>query len=216
MIQGYMEEAQELILSGATPWQVDQVLYDFGLSMGPFRMGDLAGLDLHWRSHKLGGGTLENAPRASKVSFELCERGRFGQKSGRGYYVYDERRAATPDPEVEDIISETAAELGVERRPVTDQEVLERCLYPLVNIGAQLLDEGIALRSSDIDIVYCYGYGFPKYRGGPMHWAEQQGLATIVADMNRYAEELGDHWRPAPRLEKLAGEGGGFGTLTSS
>ncbi len=216
MIQGYMEEAQELILSGASPWQVDQVIYDFGLNMGPFRMGDLVGLDLYWRAHKLGGGTLDDAPRTSMVSFKLCEKDRFGQKSGRGYYIYDERRAATPDPEVEDIIRETAAELGVERREVADDEVLKRCLYPLVNIGVQLLDDGIALRSSDIDIVYCYGYGFPKYRGGPMHWAEQQGLATIVADMNRYADELGDHWRPAPLLEKLAGEGGGFGTLTSS
>jgi 3-hydroxyacyl-CoA dehydrogenase len=216
MIGGYSREAQELILTGATPWQVDQVIYDFGLNMGPFRMNDLVGLDLYWRAHKLGGGTLDNAPRTSLVSFKLCEKDRFGQKTSRGYYLYDERRQATPDPEVEDIIRETAAELGVERREVTDDEVLKRCLYPLINIGAQLLDDGVALRSSDIDIVYCYGYGFPKHRGGPMYWADQQGLATIVADMQNYANELGDRWRPAPLLEKLASEGGGFAALTSS
>ena len=216
MIGGYSREAQELILTGATPWQVDQVIYDFGLNMGPFRMNDLVGLDLYWRAHKLGGGTLDNAPRTSLVSFKLCEKDRFGQKTSRGYYLYDERRQATPDPEVEDIIRETAAELGVERHEVTDDEVLKRCLYPLINIGAQLLDDGVALRSSDIDIVYCYGYGFPKHRGGPMYWADQQGLATIVADMQNYANELGDRWRPAPLLEKLASEGGGFAALTSS
>ena len=216
MIGGYTQEAQELILTGATPWQVDQVIYDFGLNMGPFRMSDLVGLDLYWRAHTLGGGTMETAPRTSRVSFKLCEKDRFGQKSGRGYYIYDERRQATPDPEVEEMIKETAAELGVERREVTDDEVLKRCLYPLVNIGAQLLDDGVALRPSDIDIVYCHGYGFPKYRGGPMFWAEQQGIAAIVEDMKRYASELGDHWRPAPLLEKLASEGGGFGVLTSS
>lgn len=216
MIGGYTQEAQELILSGATPWQVDQVIYDFGLNMGPFRMSDLVGLDLYWRAHKLGGGTLDNAPRTSRVSFKLCEKGRFGQKSGRGYYIYDERRGSTPDPEVEDIIKETAAELGVERRQVTDDEVLKRCLYQLINIGAQLLDDGVALRSSDIDIVYCHGYGFPKHRGGPMYWADQHGLALIVADMKRYANALGDRWRPAPLLQKLASEGGGFGALTSS
>jgi 3-hydroxyacyl-CoA dehydrogenase len=216
MIGGYTQEAQELILSGATPWQVDQVIYDFGLSMGPFRMSDLVGLDLYWRAHTLGGGTMDSAPRTSRVSFKLCEKDRFGQKSGRGYYIYDERRQATPDPEVEEIIKETAAELGVQSRPVTDDEVLKRCLYPLINIGAQLLDDGVALRPSDIDIVYCYGYGFPKHRGGPMYWAEQQGFAAIVEDMKRYAGEFGDHWRPAPLLEKLASEGGGFGALTSS
>ncbi len=216
MIGGYTQEAQALILSGATPWQVDQVVYDFGFNMGPFRMSDLVGLDLYWRAHKLAGGTLETASRTSKVSFKLCEMDRFGQKSGRGYYIYDERRRATPDPEVETIIRETAAELGVNQRPVDDEEVLKRCLYPLVNIGAQLLDDGVALRASDIDIVYCYGYGFPKHLGGPMYWANDLGLDVVVRDMQRFAEEYGDHWRPAPLLTRLAEAGDGFEVLTSS
>lgn len=179
-------------------------------------MSDLVGLDLYWRAHKLGGGTLETAPRTSKVSFKLCEMDRFGQKSGRGYYLYDERRRATPDPEVETIIRETAAELGVNQRAVDDEEVLKRCLYPLVNIGAQLLDDGVALRASDIDIVYCYGYGFPKHLGGPMYWANDLGLDVVVGDMDRFAEEYGDHWRPAPLLRSMAEAGEGFEVLTSS
>ena len=216
MIGGYTQEAQELILSGATPWQVDQVVYDFGFNMGPFRMSDLVGLDLYWRAHKLSGGTLDTAPRTSKVSFKLCEMDRFGQKSGRGYYLYDERRNATPDPEVETIIRETADELGINQRPVGDDEVLKRCLYPLVNIGAQLLDDGVALRASDIDIVYCYGYGFPKHLGGPMYWANAQGLDVVVADMARFADEYGEHWRPAPLLTRLVEAGDGFEVLSSS
>ncbi len=216
MLGGYTSEAQELVLSGATPWQVDQVMYDFGLNMGPFRMNDLVGLDLYWRAHKLGGGTLETAPRTSKVAFKLCDMDRFGQKTSRGYYIYDDNRRATPDPEVEAIIRETAAELGIEQREVADDEVLNRCLYPLINIGAQILDDGIALRPSDLDLVYCHGYGFPKHRGGPMFWANEKGLGAVVDDMNRYAEELGEHWRPAPLLERLAREGGGFDVLTSS
>ena len=216
MLGGYTREAQELILTGATPWQVDQVIYDFGMNMGPFRMNDLVGLDLMWRAHKLGGGTYETAARTAKVAFKLCEAGHFGQKTGKGYYLYDDSRNATPNEEVLELIRETAEELGIEHQQMSDEDVLKRCLYPLVNIGAQLLDDGVALRASDIDIVYCYGYGFPKYRGGPMFWAEQQGLGTIVDDMRRFANEYGDHWRPAPLLEKLASAGDGFGVLTSS
>lgn len=216
MLGGYTREAQELILTGATPWQVDQVIYDFGMNMGPFRMNDLVGLDLMWRAHKLGGGTYETAARTAKVAFKLCEAGHFGQKTGKGYYVYDDSRNASPNEEVLELISATAEELGIAHQPMSDEDVLKRCLYPLVNIGAQLLDDGVALRASDIDIVYCYGYGFPKYRGGPMFWAEQQGLGTIVDDMRRFANEYGDHWRPAPLLERLAEAGEGFGVLTSS
>ena len=216
MLGGYTREAQELILTGATPWQVDQVIYDFGMNMGPFRMNDLVGLDLMWRAHKLGGGTYETAARTAKVAFKLCEAGHFGQKTGKGYYLYDDSRNATPNEEVLELIRETAEELGIGHQQMSDEDVLKRCLYPLVNIGAQLLDDGVALRASDIDIVYCYGYGFPKYRGGPMFWAEQQGLGTIVDDMRRFANEYGDHWRPAPLLEKLASAGDGFGVLTSS
>ncbi|MBJ37115.1 MAG: 3-hydroxyacyl-CoA dehydrogenase [Gammaproteobacteria bacterium] len=216
MLGGYTREAQELILTGATPWQVDQVIYDFGMNMGPFRMNDLVGLDLMWRAHKLGGGTYETAARTAKVAFRLCEAGHFGQKSGRGYYVYDDARNATPNEDVVALISEVADEHGITHQPMSDEDVLKRCLYPLINIGAQLLDAGVALRASDIDIVYCYGYGFPKYRGGPMFWAEQQGIDNIVNDMRRYANEYGDHWRPAPLLERLAESGDGFGVLTSS
>ena len=150
------------------------------------------------------------------MAFKLCEAGHFGQKTGKGYYLYDDSRNATPNEEVLELIRETAKELGIGHQQMSDEDVLKRCLYPLVNIGAQLLDDGVALRASDIDIVYSYGYGFPKYRGGPMFWAEQQGLDTIVDDMRRIANEYGDHWRPAPLLEKLASAGDGFGVLTSS
>ena len=216
MLGGYTREAQELILTGATPWQVDQVIYDFGMNMGPFRMNDLVGLDLMWRAHKLGGGTYETAARTAKVAFKLCEDGHFGQKTGRGYYIYDDARNATPNEDVVALIKDVADEHGISHQPMSDEDVLKRCLYPLINIGAQLLEAGVALRASDIDIVYCYGYGFPKYRGGPMFWAEQQGIDTIVNDMRRFANEYGDHWRPAPLLERLAESGDGFGVLTSS
>jgi len=194
-------EAERMILEGATPAQVDRVLYDFGFPMGPFAMSDLAGLDIGWK---------EETSSSSTVREVLCENGRRGQKNGRGYYTYDpDTRASTPDPEVEQLIKEFAVGKGIEQREVTDQEVLERLLYPMVNEGAKILEEGIAIRGSDIDVVWVNGYGWPVYRGGPMYWADQVGLAEIADKIRGYAEALGGrHWELSPLLERLASEGG--------
>ena len=194
-------EADKMILEGATPAQVDRVLYDFGFPMGPFAMSDLAGLDIGWKAENSKGESLRDL---------MCESGRRGQKNGRGYYTYDpETRAATPDPEVEQIIKDFAIGKGIEQREVTDQEVLERCLYPMVNEGAKILEEGIAIRGSDIDVVWVNGYGWPVYRGGPMYWADSVGLAEVAAKISEYSERLGGrHWELSPLLAKLAAEDG--------
>ncbi len=200
-------EADKMVLEGATPAQVDKVLFDFGFPMGPFAMSDLAGLDIGWKEETSSSSTLREV---------LCESGRRGQKNGRGYYTYDpETRAATPDPEVEQIIRDWAASQGVEQREVTDQEVLERCLYPMVNEGAKILEEGIALRGSDIDVVWVNGYGWPMYQGGPMWWADSVGLADVVASIKGYAaNDDGAHWQLSPLLERLAASDGQLQTAT--
>jgi 3-hydroxyacyl-CoA dehydrogenase len=194
-------EAERMILEGATPAQVDNVLYEFGFPMGPFAMSDLAGLDIGWKEETSSGSTVREV---------LCENGRRGQKNGRGYYTYDpETRAATPDPEVVELIRGFAVGKGIEQREVTDQEVLERLLYPMVNEGAKILDEGIAIRGSDIDVVWVNGYGWPVYRGGPMYWADSVGLPEIVDRIRGYGESLGGgHWKLSPLLDRLAADGG--------
>jgi 3-hydroxyacyl-CoA dehydrogenase len=194
-------EADQLVLEGATPAQVDRVLYDFGLPMGPFAMNDLAGLDIGWKAETSTGSTVREL---------MCESGRRGQKNGRGYYTYDpETREPTPDPEVVDLIRGFARSQGIEQRDVTDQEVLERCLYPMVNEGAKILEEGIAIRGSDIDVVWVNGYGWPVYRGGPMYWADSIGLPEVVARIDHYASTIGGrHWELSPLLARLAADGG--------
>ena len=194
-------EAEKMLLEGATPAQIDKVVYGFGFPMGPFAMSDLAGLDVGWN---------EDTSSSSTVREVLCESGRRGQKNGRGYYLYDpDTRASTPDPEVEQMIRDFAAERGAVLRDVTDQEILERCLYPMVNEGAKILDEGIALRGSDVDVTWINGYGWPMYTGGPMYWADEIGLGEVLGRIRHYDETLGgDHWTPSPLLERLAAEGG--------
>ncbi len=194
-------EADKMVLEGATPEQVDRVLFDFGFPMGPFAMSDLAGLDIGWKAENSTGDTVRDI---------MNESGRKGQKNGRGYYTYDpDTRAATPDPEVVAMIRDFAVGKGIEQREVTDQEVLERCLYPMVNEGAKILEEGIAIRGSDIDVVWVNGYGWPMYRGGPMYWADQVGLADVVAAIEGYRDRLGGaHWELSPLLSRLAAEGG--------
>jgi 3-hydroxyacyl-CoA dehydrogenase len=201
-------EAERMILEGATPAQVDRVLFDFGFPMGPFAMSDLAGLDIGWKEEKSSSSTVREV---------LCENGRRGQKNGRGYYVYDpDTRASTPDPDVEQLIKDFAIGKGIEQREVSDQEVLERCLYPMINEGAKILDEGIAIRGSDIDVIWVNGYGWPVYRGGPMHWADSVGLGEIVDKIKAYSETLGGrHWELSPLLERLAGEGGQLQTFSN-
>lgn len=214
MLAGYTRQAGEIILQGATPYQVDKVIQQFGMPMGPFQMADLVGLDLGWRARKLSGMKPEDVPITARVADKLCELERFGQKTNRGYYIYPEgSRAGQPDPEVVKLVEETSAELGIERREIDDDEVLKRCLYGLINEGARILEDGIAIRPCDIDIVYINGYGFPEVVGGPMFWADKQGLDNVYQDILKFQAEYGDFWKPAPLLERLAKEGKTFASL---
>ena len=193
MLHAYSRQAGFLLEEGALPQQVDKVIYDFGLPMGPFAMGDMAGLDVGWRIRKGKAASRPSNQRYSPIADRICERGRFGQKTGAGYYRYEEgNRTPLPDPEIEQLIVETSKELGVERRQIGDDEILKRCLYPLVNEGAKILAEGMALRALDIDIIYINGYGFPAYRGGPMFWADQIGLSSVYDDICRFQAEQGE------------------------
>lgn len=201
MLAQRQREAQKLILEGAMPWDVDRVLYDFGLPMGPFAMSDLAGLDIGWDPAKTSSSTVREV---------LCEMDRRGQKNGKGFYDYDENRNASPSPVVEQVIRDFAEKRQIQRRTITDQEILERCLYPMVNEGAKILEEGKAIRASDIDIVWINGYGWPVYRGGPMFWGELVGLDKILAKMKQFHAELGDDFKPSALLERLVAEGKGF------
>lgn len=217
MLAGYTRQAGEIILQGATPYQVDNVLLQFGMPMGPFQMNDLVGLDLGWRARKLSGMKPEDVPITARVADKLCEMERFGQKTNRGFYIYPEgSRAGQADPEVVELVEQTSAELGITRQEIDDDEVLKRCVYALINEGARILEDGIAIRPCDIDIVYINGYGFPEVTGGPMFWADQQGLDNILADIKRYHEQYGgDVWEPAPLLERLVAEGKNFASLQS-
>ncbi|MBI1847180.1 MAG: enoyl-CoA hydratase/isomerase family protein [Candidatus Rokubacteria bacterium] len=211
MLHGYLREAEFLLEEGATPQQVDRVIYDFGLPMGPFAMGDLAGLDVGWRIRKGKAHLRRKDLRHSPVADRLCEQGRFGQKTGAGWYRYEKgNRTPVPDPEVEKVIEQSAREQGITRRSIGDDEILKRCLYPLINEGARILEEGIALRASDIDVTYIYGYGFPRYRGGPMFWADTLGLKSVCDDVVAFHTAHGEPWTPAPLLVRLATEGKGF------
>ena len=195
-------QAQQLALEGARPHQVDRVLYEFGFPMGAFQMSDLAGLDIGWNAETSRGKTIRD---------RLCEAGRRGQKTGAGYYDYDENRKPTPAPLVAELYTEFAARAGIIQRDIADQEILERCLLPMINEGAKILEEGIAIRASDIDVVYVYGYGWPVYRGGPMYYANSLGLDTVLARLRHYWQQSGDDfWRPSRLLVELAEKGGRF------
>ena len=210
MLEGYTREVRFLLEEGATPAGIDSAITEFGMAMGPCAMADLAGLDVSWRKRKADAHLRDPAKRYSAVADRLCERGRFGQKTGAGYYRYAEgSRTPIPDPEVEALIAEVAAEKGIARRSIGAEEIVARCLYPLVNEGARILEEGIALRASDIDVVWVYGYGFPAWRGGVMHWADRVGLGAIRDAVARFGETH-DFWEPAPLLGRLADEGRGF------
>lgn len=204
------KQSEKLLFEGALPQQVDAVVTKFGMPMGPFAMGDLAGLDIGWRSRKDRG-------IKSEIADALCEAGRFGQKTGKGYYKYEAgSRAPLPDPEVEKLIDETLLRLGRKKRIVSDEEILERMMYPMINEGAKILEEGIAARPSDIDVVWLYGYGWPIYRGGPMFWADSVGLKHIADRLSFYAKETNDpSLEPAPLLKKLADEGKTFASLAA-
>jgi 3-hydroxyacyl-CoA dehydrogenase len=201
MLSQRQGQAQAMVAEGAMPWDVDRVLYDFGFPMGPFAMGDLAGLDIGWSAEKSTSSTIREV---------LCEMDRRGQKTGAGYYDYDENRNAIPSPVTEKIIKDFAAKAGTNPREIGDEEILERTIFPMINEGAKILEEGKAIRASDIDIVWINGYGWPVYRGGPMHYADSVGLPKILERLKHYQSQMGDFFKPSALLEKLAAEGKGF------
>lgn len=195
-------QAQQLILEGALPHSVDKVLRDFGFPMGPFQMSDLAGLDIGWNKINSSGETIRDC---------LCELDRRGQKTKAGYYDYDDNRKPSPSPVVEKIILAFSEKAGVARRDVSEQEILERCIYPMINEGAKILEEGIAIRASDIDVAWVYGYGWPINRGGPMYYANTIGLSKVVARMQYYEQKTNDpRWHPCQYLLELAQQGKEF------
>ena len=214
MLYAYRRQADFLLEEGALPAQVDKVIYDFGLPMGPYQMADLTGLDVSWRVRKAQAPTRPAHLRYSPIADRICEMGRFGQKTGAGWYRYEEgSRTPLSDPAIRDLIVGVSEELGIARRTVDDDEIVPRLLYPLVNEGAKILEEGLALRAGDIDVIWMHGYGFPRYRGGPMFWADLVGLRTIYDTMSRLHDEHGEWLKPAPLLERLAAQGKGFGDL---
>ena len=215
MLHGYTGEGTFLLESGALPQQVDGAIYNFGLAMGPFAMGDMAGLDVGWLVRKAKAADRPtNEEYGGTIPDRICELGRFGQKTAGGYYDYKEGdRTPIPNPEVQAIIEQVSKDKNITRTDFDDDEIIKRALYPLINIGAQILDEGMAMRPSDIDIIYINGYGFPAHKGGPMHWADAIGLDKVLADMKRFHAELGERWRPAPLLEKLVADGKSFAEL---
>ena len=206
MLFKYTAQANMLLLEGALPHQIDQALENFGLNMGPFRMMDLVGLDLGWRARKLGG---KESPLHAKIGDELCENDRFGQKSSKGYYNYNEgSRAPSPAPENEEVYKRISEENGFERKDITDEEIVDRCILALINEGADILSEGVAQRASDIDVVYINGYGFPIWRGGPMHHANAMGLQQVIEKLDKYYKETGyDTYKASDLLIKLAKDG---------
>jgi 3-hydroxyacyl-CoA dehydrogenase len=210
MFGPYRREAQFLVEEGASIDAVDKALYDFGMAMGPLATGDLAGLDVGWRIRKEYKHLEKPGVRQPFAEDKLCELGRFGQKTRAGWYKYDDQRQAALDPEVGKLLRAWTTEAGISQRPIADQEIVDRCIYALVNEGARILEEGYALRAVDIDIIYLNGYGFPAYRGGPMWYADTVGLKKVYDRILEFQKHHGELWEPAPLLKKLAEQGKGF------
>ena len=214
MLYAYSRQSNFLLEEGALPEQVDKAIYDFGFPMGPFAMGDLAGLDVGWLIRKAHAATRPRNLRYSPIADQICEMGRYGQKTSAGWYNYEKgSRVPIPDPEIEKLIVSVAEELGYERRPIDEAEIIQRCIYPLINEGANILAEGIAQRPGDIDTVWIYGYGFPRQRGGPMFYADTVGLKEIYDVMSKLYDEHGEWLKPSPLLAELAAAGKGFANL---
>ena len=210
MFHQYGREAVFLVEEGASVQAVDQALVDFGMAMGPLAVGDLAGLDVGWRIRKEYRHLEKPGIRRPMAGDRLCELGRFGQKTGAGWYKYDEKRQASPDPEVASLVPAWAAEAGIRQREISAEEIVARCVYALVNEGARILEEGFASRPVDIDIIYLNGYGFPAWRGGPMWHADTVGLKKVYDRVRQFEQQHGEIWQPAPLLEELARQGSTF------
>jgi len=210
MFGPYRREAQFLVEEGASIEAVDQALYDFGMAMGPLATGDLAGLDVGWRIRKEFRHLEKAGTRQPFAEDRLCEMGRYGQKTGAGWYKYDESRHAISDPELADSLRKWSAEAGIPQRKISPEEIVDRCILALVNEGARILEEGIAVRAVDIDLIYLNGYGFPPYRGGPMWYADTVGLNKVRDRISEFHRQHGELWEPAPLLTQLAQEGKTF------
>ena len=214
MLSAYRTAADHMVLDGASPYQVDRAIAGFGFPMGPYQVGDLAGLDIGYATRQRKAATRDARERVPVFADRLAEAGRLGRKTGRGYYIYDEQSPqGRPDPELEPMLDAIRADLGITPRDFTDDEIRSRYMAAMVNEGAKILDEGIAARASDIDVVLLHGYGFPRGKGGPMHWADAQGAGAIASDIARYAEEDPYFWQAAPLLTRLAQQGGRFADL---
>jgi len=210
----YRTAADHMVLDGATPYQIDKALTDFGFAMGPFAVADLAGLDIGWMTRKRKAPDRHPQERVPTYIDRLCEQGHFGQKTGEGYYVYEKgKRGGMPNPKIADLIAAEQQELGITPRPFTDQEIVRRYMCAMVNEAAKVVGEGIARRPLDVDMTLLFGYGFPRYWGGPMKWADIQGLPAVLADIESYAKEDAWFWEPAPLLKQLASEGRTFDDL---
>jgi 3-hydroxyacyl-CoA dehydrogenase len=207
MFHPYIREATFLVEEGAGIEAVDGALYNFGMAMGPLATGDLAGLDVGWRIRKEYRHLEKAGLRHAFAADGLCELGRYGQKTGAGWYKYDENRRPRTDPEVAEMVRKWAAEAGIPQRQIPPEEIVDRCIYALVNEGARILEEGIALRAVDLDIIYLHGYGFPAYRGGPMWYADTVGLRKVYDRVAEFHQQHGELWQPAPLLEQLAEQG---------
>jgi 3-hydroxyacyl-CoA dehydrogenase len=214
MFHPYVRESVFLVEEGASVQEVDSALHEFGMAMGPLAVGDLAGLDVGWRIRKEYRHLEKPGIRQAFAGDNLCELGRFGQKTGAGWYKYDEQRRAMPDAEVERLVRQWAAAAKIPQRKIPAEEIVDRCVYALVNEGARILEEGFASRAVDIDIIYINGYGFPAYRGGPMWYADTVGLKKVYERVCQFQEQHGETWEPAPLLERLAEQGKTFADFT--
>jgi 3-hydroxyacyl-CoA dehydrogenase len=216
MFHPYRHQAQFLVEEGASVEAVDNALYEFGMAMGPLATGDLAGLDIGWRIRKEHRHLERPGVRQPLAENRLCELGRFGQKTGAGWYKYDENRKAIPDPEVAELMRKWSKDADIPQRQISSDEIVERCIYALVNEGARILEEGYALRAVDIDIIYINGYGFPAYRGGPMCYGDTVGLKKVYERICEFQKQHGEMWEPAPLLKRFAEQGGAFAEFSSA
>ena len=207
MMLPYMREAQFIVEEGSSPRDVDAALYDFGMAMGIFAVDDMGGIDVGWRVRQEYGDLLKPWPSTVDKLYHL---GRLGQKTGKGWYKYEDGRTPLPDPEVDALIAQSAREAGITRRAISKDEIVARCVYTLVNEGARILEEGFAQRAADIDVIYMTGYGFPAYRGGPMWYADTVGLKNVYQTVSEFHQRFGELWKPAPLLKRLAEAGGTF------
>ena len=214
ILKTYRTAADHMVLDGASPYQIDKAMTGFGFAMGPFAVADLAGLDIGWATRKRLAPARDPRERVPTYTDKLCEAGNFGQKTGRGYYIYEAgKRAGVPNPEVTDLIAAERAELGIAPREFTDDDIVRRYMAAMVNEAAKVVGEGIARRPLDVDMVFLFGYGFPRYWGGPMKWADLQGLPALLDDIRAYAREDEFFWQPAPLLEQLVAQGRTFDDL---